>query len=128
MKLQTGNRAIQIGALIGLVVSLILGLVELLGLGTGLGYELVSVVVLFLLSVVLGLEVFREGRNQGFIDRDFTFSEIISGVFAIAGIVSAILGIIGIATGTTLFALPTLFKGVLYVMLAIFLAVEMVTE
>lgn len=128
MKFKTGRTALQVGALIGLIVSFILGVTELLGFGVGLGYSLISVIVMMMLSGVLALEVFVEGSNTGFLDRDYNFTEIISGGFAVAGIISSVFGLIGIATGSTLVSLPPMFKGVLYLLLAMFLGIEMVTE
>lgn len=128
MKIKTGRRAVQIGALFLALVSGAFAIFSFTGLLEGMRLTFIEGLGLTFASAFLLAEVLYEGARSGVRERDWNMMDILSGGLGVTTLLAGISALIGAFTGEVFFALPESVAGMVYTGLTLFLLFEIFSE
>lgn len=126
--IRQGRRSTFIASLIAIIITVVIGVTQLTGLGEGTAWTISVHIATLGGTALLINEVLFEGERTGITNRDYTLGEIIEIVIAGIVLVTTLAGIIADFTGITLFEVPSLLQGLIILLIPLLLGQELFSE
>lgn len=110
------------------LLSIVFAVFSVTGFLEGTRYLMIEGLILTFTSLFLIAEIAFEGQNTGIFDRDWSVVEIIGAIVGVTTMASGLAFILGSFTGSVLFVIPGVVRGVAYSALSLFLIKELISE
>jgi len=127
--LRTGRTTTVLVSVLAVLLMLVLGVGQFVGLSAGVKMTLMESLALLIGGAALLSEIFLEGSRTGVFSRDeFTGLDVFGAIAGVGVLLTGVLGLAGMLMETTLAAMPPMMKAVVFLFNAVLLARELFTE